>query len=564
MPYFWANGWQVPAVLWQLFLFFMSFQKRLFVWLGYGLPLGLFFGYLYLFAYNSPEADDYFAIFGFLDDFSKATTFAEKFTVALGLIGEHRIVFSRLLYLGTTWLEGEANLRTFIWLGNLVYLGILPLLYAVFRPSPQKALYFLPVLFFLLQQQYAEITFSAVCSTQHNVVFCFALLTLYTLHRPGKASLVGAALLALLTTFTNANGFIVLPAGLGLLLFTQRWQRAAAWLLPSAIIVFLYFANYQARGGDSGLAFLLANPAVVLGFALKFIGSAIHVSRWGYGLSVGLGAILTVYFVYLLFSGYARKNPVMFGFLLFVALTTVATALGRASMGYAYRYNIYSAFFLVIAYISLVDIFGQKAQRFFRPTIVFGVIFWAFSYFDYTDFILTIRREKTANVYNLSQNGFGLMDRYYSGTYINSGLHFGHKGLLALAGEGLYHFPEPDLAQLKAGLASQLPAAREPLLTATILADGRLEVASTDRFRPTEEAWITLRAAGRAYVLPGAHRKNRLVDFMRTGQYVGPQVSSTLHPGSLPAGTYQLGLLVRAGASFRHLDAGVACELPTR
>lgn len=531
--------------------------------LGYVLPLGLFLGYLYLFAYNSPEADDYFAIFGFLDSFFAAKTLSEKFTISLGLIGEHRIVFSRLLYLAATWAEGEANLRTFIWLGNLVYLAILPLLYAVFRPSPQKTLYFLPVLFFVLQQQYAEITFSAVCSTQHNVVFCFALLTLYILHRPGKASFLGAALLALLTTFTNGNGFIVLPAGLGLLLFTQQWQRAAAWLLPSAIIVFLYFFNYQARGGDSGLAFLLANPAVVLGFALKFIGSAVHVSRWGYGLSVGFGAILTVYFIYLVLSGYARKNPVMFGFLLFVALTTVATALGRASMGYAYRYNIYSAFFLVIAYVSLVDIFGQKTQQVFRPAIVFGVVFWAFSYFDYTDFILTIRREKTANVYNLSQNGFGLMDRYYSGNYINSGLHFGHKGLLVLAGAGLYHFSEPDLALLRAALAGQPPTSQVPLLTATVV-EGRLDVASTDQFRPTEEAWVTLRQAGRVYVLTAAHRKNHLVDFLRTGQYVGPTVKSMLHPGSLPPGSYQLGLLVREGTGFRHLDAGVSQELPAQ
>ncbi len=538
----------------------LSVRVRTFTALGYALPLGLFFYYLYKFAYNSPEADDYFAIFGFLNDFFAAKSWKEQFTVAFGLIGEHRIVFSRMLYLLTTWIDGEIDLRAFIWIGNLVYLGLIPMLYLVFRPSPQRFVYFLPVPFLILQQQYSEITFSAVCSTQHNVVFFFALLTVYSLHQPGKRAFLWACLGGLVATFTNGNGFLALLAGLGMLLFTQRWAKAGAWLVPLVVITALYFIDFQGRGGDGALAYLLANPLKVSAFSLKFIGSAANVGRWGYELSIVLGSLLALYFGSLLLGGYARKNPVLFGFLVFLALTTVATALSRASMGYAYRYNIYSAIFLVIFYISLFDIWPKKSTWIFWSGLTLSFLFWAFSYFDYTDFILTIRREKTANVYNLSVNGFGLMDRYYSGKYVNSGIHFKHDGLLKLAKSGYYHFPEPDLSRIKAALAQPRPSA-QPLLTATLV--GReLSVASTSYFQPTEETWITLQQGDRIYLLTAAQHKNRFLAFLRSGQYVGPQVTSTLFPNSLPPGQYRLGVLARAGSGFTHQDGGITQEIP--
>ncbi len=128
----------------------LSVRMRVLSALGYTISFGLFFYYLYKFAYNSPEADDYFAIFGFLDSFFTAKSWQEQFTVAFGLIGEHRIVFSRALYLLTTWIDGAIDLRAFIWIGNLVYLGLIPMLYLVFRPSPHRFLYFLPVCFLIL------------------------------------------------------------------------------------------------------------------------------------------------------------------------------------------------------------------------------------------------------------------------------------------------------------------------------------------------------------------------------------------------------------------------------
>ncbi len=386
------------------------------------------------------------------------------------------------------------------------------------------------------------------------------MLTVYALHQPGKRAFFWASFWGLVATFTNGNGFLALLAGLGMLLLSQRWVKAGAWLVPLVVITALYFIDFQARGGNGAIAYLMANPAKVTAFALKFIGSAANVGRWGYGLSIALGSLLALYFLGLSLGGYARKNPVLFGFLVFLALTTVATALSRASMGYAYRYNIYSAIFLVILYISLFDVWPKKSTWIFWPGLTLSFLFWAFSYFDYTDFILTIRREKTANVYNLSVNHFGLMDRYYSGKYVNSGLHFKHDGLLRLAKSGYYHFPEPDLTQIKAAMAQSRPSA-QPLLTATFV-DQELHVASTGQFRPTEETWITLQQGDRIYLLTAAQRKNRFLAFLQSGQYVGPQVSSTLFPNSLPPGRYRLGVLTRTSDGFTHQDGGISHEIP--
>jgi hypothetical protein len=529
---------------------------------GYALPLGLFVYYLAAYAYNAPEADDYFAIFGFLNDFLRAETGQAKWQPLFGNIGEHRIVFGRLVYLATTWATGHVDLRWMIWLGNALYLTILVVLYRIFPTHPAKKWLFIPVLFFVLQQQYSEVTFSAVQSSQHNVVFLWVLLAVYCLARPGVAWLAAAVLLGLVATYTNGNGMLVWLAGLGQLAFARQGPRAGAWLLASLAWGAAHYFSLEASGQSGTWAHVGLDLGRAWPFALRFIGSLAHVSAWGHWLSGGLALGLLALYAWWGLTGYAQRNPANFGFMLFLLLSVGAITLGRSGLGYAYRYNIYSAFFVSTAYLAAVGEWPRLMHKALPISLIISAITCLFSYFDYTEFILALRREKLANAYNLPVHGFALMDFFRKNKLISSGLHFGHQGVTGLISTG--HYDPPSLGNWLQVLAQEPPPSAAAKLQTELLAGGKLQLNSLPSWAPPPQPlWITLRRDGRTYVLTTYRPKNRLLNFLRHGIYEGDSFQTVLLPNSLPGGFYRLGLLTQtAEGVFAHQDAGGQVQLP--
>jgi hypothetical protein len=530
--------------------------------LGYGLPLSWFVYYLATYAYNAPEADDYFAIFGFLHDFFRAETWQAKWQHLFGNIGEHRIVLGRLVYLATTWASGQVDLRWMIWLGNALYLLILLVLYRVLRPHPAKPWLFIPVLFFILQQQYSEVTFSAVQSSQHNLVFLFALLVFYCLARPGWRPLGAAIGLGLVATYTNGNGMLVWLAGLGQLAGNRQWARAGAWLLASLAWGAAHYLSLEAASPSGAQAHVGLDLGRAWSFGLRFIGSLAHVSARGPWLSGALALGLLALYAWWASTGYARRNPANFGFMLFLLLSAGAVTLGRSGLGYAYRYNIYSAFFVSAAYLAAVDEWPQVMRKTLSISLIISIISCLFSYFDYTEFIRTLRREKLANAYNLPIHGFALMDFFRKDQLVNSGLHFGHQGLLGLIAAVKY--TPPSLGNWPQVLAQAPLPSSTSKLHSELLADGKLQLSSLPSWAPpAQPLWITLRRDGRTYVLTTYRPKNRLLNFLRSGVYEGEHFKTMLLPQSLPGGVYRLGILTQtAEGVFAHQDAGGQVQLP--
>jgi hypothetical protein len=149
-----------------------------------------------------------------------------------------------------------------------------------------------------------------------------------------------------------------------ILILDRRYKRLAAWLLTSAACVAAYFYRYTPRHEPPLINHAVAtdshhfNPAYVL----AFIGSG--ASFPFFGASIALGAILLLFFAYLVRRGYVRRNPLISWCVLFLLITAVGVGVLRSGFGIAQaaasRYAIYSALFLIFAWFAIVEEFLQN------------------------------------------------------------------------------------------------------------------------------------------------------------------------------------------------------------
>jgi len=347
------------------------------------LPIVAAFGVLYRQRLSVPYHDDYGVILVFANEYSHLHGFAAKILhIATTQNNDYKLALVHFVVAIELELTGGLNFAFLVTLGNFCLLAIAYLLWHVYRRQGislnEQLFEFLPISLLLFSLTYWETVNWAMAGLQNFSVILFSLLAIYLLVPEGTKSLSFPVLLlacisAMLAAFSSANGFLLAPVGLLLLLRRRAFVASAVWCMSFVLPVAAYRYHYVAyrvsvttmhRGSYIGK----------VAYYFAFLGCAIQ-QRW---LAAILGLAVFAVLVLAVRSGFERTNPVPTYFSLWILLTAAPVAWLR--QGIASRYSIYSLLLLISSYWFLVQYLSGRnsnRKRFYAVSIVLAAVLCA-------------------------------------------------------------------------------------------------------------------------------------------------------------------------------------------
>jgi len=344
------------------------------------LPIVAAFGVLYRQRLSLPYHDDYGVILVFANQYGHLHGFPAKILdIATTQNNDYKLGLVHFVVAIELEFTGRLNFAFLVTLGNSCLLAIAYLLWHVYRrqeiPLNQQLLEFVPISLLFFSLTYWETVNWAMAGLQNFSVILFSLLAIYLLVPKGTKSLSFPVLLlacisAMLAAFSSANGFLLAPVGLLLLMRRRAFVASAVWCMsfmsPVAAYRYHYVAyhvsvNTMHRGSYLGK----------VAYYFAFLGCAIQ-QRW---LGAILGLVVFAVLVLAARSGFERTNPVPSYFSLWILLTAAPVAWLR--QGIASRYSIYSLLLLISCYWFLMQYLSGRAlnrKRFYAVSIVLAAV----------------------------------------------------------------------------------------------------------------------------------------------------------------------------------------------
>lgn len=320
-----------------------SIQTGLLLWCAIALPVAIHFCLLFQYAVNAPRLDDFSEILTFLPDWHAAITSDEKLAVFFRDYQNHRYV----LYHFFLVLFDQINFRTAAIAGNIPLILLCGLMMKITASHPQKKILWLitPLLVFNLQTWRAM--FWGPLGTTNLLYPALALLAcwLATLNRRG---VFAAAVTATLLTLSHGSGPILFPVIAVYLWWQMRAGRYAGslffgWTILSVLIFLLYFAvfplqreaGYSSHNSMELLQNFFTHTVKILQGFFAILGSHLLINDinqpWKNPLAIALGAIESVWLLFLIARGALRESPALLMWLVFLLLTVASIASGRVA-----------------------------------------------------------------------------------------------------------------------------------------------------------------------------------------------------------------------------------------
>lgn len=363
------------------------------------LPAVLFYTILFRNAVDIPIQDDYEGLLDFLNRVSTLQGVGAKTSYFLAAqYNEYKLFFVHGFSWLTLRLTGHINIKLICAIGNTVILLLAILLWKNFLPKHPRLSYrltfFIPASWLLFQLQYVETLNWAMASLANLPVLLFSLGGIYLLVNDSRAEFLGAAVCLVLAVSSIGSGLLMIPIGLLILVSERRYKRLLAWSLVSLACVVSYAYRYNTMSSQSRLNHSVLSTVVRARplYVVAFMGNAAAFPLGGrylpfeVSLSILVGLALCAFFIVLLRRGYARTNPVVCYWVLFLTLTAVGVAGLRSDISVAQsmdsRYAIYSALFLILAWFAIVEEFLQYERvapwrNTTLPVAVFGAMLFA-------------------------------------------------------------------------------------------------------------------------------------------------------------------------------------------
>jgi hypothetical protein len=346
------------------------------------LPAIAAFGILYRRSLSVPYQDDYDAILAFALRYGQLPTLKAKvLEIATLQHNEYKLGFEHSVVAAELELTHHLNFTFLTVLGDLL---LLPLGYLLWRTYQQdekglarRLLAFLPISLLFFSLTYWENLNWATTGLQNTPVILFGLLAIFFI-APGKAPSVAHLLLgclaAALAAFTSANGFLLGPVGLWILLARRAYAGSVAWCASFILPLAAYLYHFTPSVYVVQRFVYITRPLFFLGF----IGCAVPF-RW---VAAPLGLVLMSIFVLAVRSRFDRTNPVAFYFTVWIVATgcLVAWVRGAGTFVIASRYSMYSSLMLIFCYSFLAQYLPGRwsifnRTRFYVTSIVLAVCF---------------------------------------------------------------------------------------------------------------------------------------------------------------------------------------------
>ena len=309
------------------------------------------------FAVDWPFHDDFTQILAVPGYLATMPSIAERLAYVFSLSIEHRIATLRLAgWLGAL-APGGLDFRLLIAIGNGLLVVAATIVVLQF-PRRVRATAALAAALLLTSVTHYGAQYWATGALQHFGVCAYAMVALLAVARGHSLVAAGATLAA---AFTAANGLMVAPAALLLLVRAGRTREAAIWAVAGAALLAVYFIGYETPNGRMPVADVLRDPFRLAAFGLAALGGIADT----YVSAVVVGVCVVLSWLVLFGSGvWRRAPPVVAPAMLFFALTCGAIALGRTALGdeaaTMSRYRVYSALAILLTLAAIVP--GRPKQ----------------------------------------------------------------------------------------------------------------------------------------------------------------------------------------------------------
>ena len=430
-------------------------------------PILFYYYKVWKHAYNLPYSDDYMAVLGFMNQYLEAANGWEKIKLIFSQHNEHRIAFDRVIILLQYYLMGEINFTVLIWIGNLGVLFTALAFYLIFKDLNKPLIYFTPVILLLFHLQHWENMAFAMAGLQNFYIGVFILFCLYFLNKNQKNSnFILAGVFAIVATFTSSNGFFVFPVGFLLLLLNkQRLYKIISWLLLGFTFIGLYFLDFQGKSGIQ--QHIIDHPHEILSAFLGSIGNfANTVDHWhpntsSFLIGIIVGYLISVIFMYLLYSRFFFQKPLIFCLIVLFMMTLGGLAIVRTvdftpkHISAVSRYDISSVIMAICFYLALIEIpnkFQLPLDKFIKSTKKFNPIPLRYiTFYALLTLCIMINFKSNQKVILNSHTRNVLKGNYYwqkdqDSQYLLTSPEYGKEVLLKSAQKGIYMPPKYDEA----------------------------------------------------------------------------------------------------------------------
>ena len=335
------------------------------------LPGIVAFGILYRQALPLPYQDDYGTILAFAADYNQLPSLRTKaLYIATAQSNEYKLGFEHSIVAAEIEVARHLNFAFLTALGDLF---LIPLAYLLWRTYEEdesdlnrSLLAFLPISFLFFSLTYWEnLNWTTTGLTNIPVIF-FSLLAIYLLlprkmNEPTRARLLLACLAAALAAFTSANGFLLGPVGLLVLLARRAYARALVWCASFLLPLAAYLYHYTRLVHPADLGSYFTRPL----FFLAFLGCGAIPFRW----PAAVLGIVILRVLWLAFRArFDRTNPVAVYFTVWIVATGLLVAWVRGAVSFAVggRYSIYSILVLIFCYSFLAQYLPDHWPKFNR------------------------------------------------------------------------------------------------------------------------------------------------------------------------------------------------------
>ncbi|WP_247234039.1 hypothetical protein [Telluribacter sp. SYSU D00476] len=546
------------------------------------LPIIYFFYIIYSHAVDIPFTDDY----ELLQSFYKllyAPEPLDRVKAWFEQVNQHRFAFERAVMLGIYQLAGSENIKMQIIVGDLFLLGILFLLYRLWRAEGLSLAAFVPVPFLLFNLIYHENAIWGIAAIQNTSLIFFAMLAAYALSLNTTRGYYGALACTVTITFVSGSGLAVWPIGLLILFLQKRYKHMGIWIAAAVAVGLFYFLfDYEYIKGDN--AALFSHLFYNLIYGLSFMGGTFYMDRphphpSSYYLdvivSVVAGAVLITIFVLFFLRILQQKSAsvrwtywFLLGSMLFLLATGAMLVLSRpvsvniiwGGEVFARRYMIFGTVFLVCCYLAVVLLIKSYPATIMRAwvgaSLVLAVGVNLASYYISLHQVRIYREDLIADTYYWPTHQMLLT----TGQDYGQKFFWNHPTMMTdltrnLDRSGLYRFPVHPLTPLTASLAS-VPVQEDPEQKGIMdikseqkpgwagMVKNRVTLAYELPEEPTGELkYVALRSDKHLFLLPAVPRPNPFMDFVRTGNYYGTEYKYSFWGTKLLTDTYEIWLL---------------------
>ncbi|MBV9502943.1 MAG: hypothetical protein JO138_26520 [Acidobacteriaceae bacterium] len=336
------------------------------------LPAIIFYVILFRHLVNVPIADDYYALFDFLNRLREAPTLTGKaYYFLISQHNEYKLFFEHGLFWAQVECLGRINLTVLCILGDSFAIWLAIVLWKMFAPgypdNTGRLTLFIPIAWLVFQLQYAQTLNFAMGALQNLPVVVFSLWTILLLFQMKRSTFWAALATLILAVSSSGNGLFMIPIGCAILLSRRKYGNLCVWLAISSICIAAYFYRYDPKLWLT--PFHSAIPPLSQfwrpWYLICFLGSAaaypIKAASAIFGISI------CAFFVYMAWQGYFRRRPEIGYSLCFILATAVAVAGFRSNLGLIYstssRYTIYSILLLIFAWFAIADEYLIQGNR---------------------------------------------------------------------------------------------------------------------------------------------------------------------------------------------------------